>query len=136
MKHTFVMSQFQSFKINMIKVLLFALFVCVSPEALASTSYTISPMVIDLKSEARDIVEKEITITNTGTAPVTIYPTVNNISLQEGGTIDKFLAPVESDRTTSLASWLEISRLGIDLQPGAAKTMNFSSFLSLLSTGS
>ena len=80
-------------------------------------------MVIDLKSEARDIVEKEITITNTGTAPVTIYPTVNNISLQEGGTIDKFLAPVESDRTTSLASWLEISRLGIDLQPGAAKTI-------------
>ncbi len=123
MKHTFVMSQFQSFKLHIWSILSLTLFLSVSTFALASTSYTVSPMVIDLKSEARDIVEKEITITNTGTSPVTIYPSVNNISLQEGGTIDKFLAPVESDRTTSLASWLEISRLGIDLQPGAVKTL-------------
>lgn len=107
----------------MFRLIFLALFLCVGTETFASTSYTVSPMIIDLKSEARDIVEKEITITNTGTAPVTIYPSVNNISLQEGGTIDKFLAPVESDRTTSLASWLEISRLGIDLQPGASKSV-------------
>jgi hypothetical protein len=122
MKHTFVMSQSQSFKVYIFGFIL-ALFVCTGIPVSASASYTISPMVIDLKSEARDIVEKEITITNTGTSPVTIYPSVNNISLQEGGTIDKFLPPVESDRTTSLSSWLEFSRLGIDLQPGAVKTL-------------
>lgn len=123
MKHTFVMSLFQSFKLHIGILFLATLFFSAGTEVFASTSYTVSPMVIDLKSEARDIVEKEITLTNTGTSPVTIYPSVNNISLQEGGTIDKFLAPVESDRTTSLASWLEISRLGIDLQPGATKNV-------------
>ncbi|QQR65252.1 hypothetical protein IPH92_01575 [Candidatus Kaiserbacteria bacterium] len=123
MNQEFAMFQFQSFKALIFRLLLPMLFLCGGANAHATTSYTVSPMVIDLKSEARDIVEKEITITNTGTAPVTIYPSVNNISLQEGGTIDKFLAPVESDRTTSLASWLEISRLGIDLQSGAAKTV-------------
>ncbi len=90
----------------------------------AGVSYTVSPLVIDAEVEARDIIEKKITITNTGNQPVTVYPTVNNISLKEGGTIDAFLTPVESDRTASLASWIEISRLGIDLQPGASKTID------------
>lgn len=90
----------------------------------AAVSYTVSPLVIDAEVEGRDIVEKKITITNTGNQPVTLYPTVNNISLKEGGTIDAFLTPVESDRTASLASWIEISRLGIDLQPGTSKTID------------
>jgi hypothetical protein len=89
----------------------------------ASQEYTVSPLVIDESLEGRDIVIKDITITNTGSQPVTIYPTVNNISLKEGGTIEKFLQPVESDRTTSLASWIEISRLGIDLKVTETKTI-------------
>lgn len=91
----------------------------------ASVSYTVSPLVINIDSEARDIVTKTITISNTGTQQVTIYPTVNNITLSEGGGIETFLAPVESDRTQSLASWIEINRLGIDLQPGATRTIPF-----------
>lgn len=87
----------------------------------AAPQYTVSPLIIDTPVEARDIISKEITVTNTGGQPVTVYPTVNNISLMEGGTIDVFLPPVESDRTQSLASWIEISRLGIDLAPGESK---------------
>ena len=86
--------------------------------------YSVSPLIIDIDVEARDIIKKQITITNTGEQPLTLFPTVNNISLKEGGTIDAFLPPVESDRTASLASWIEISRQGIDLRPGDTKTID------------
>lgn len=91
----------------------------------AAVTYTVSPLVVDDVVEPRDVIKKQITITNTGTQTTTLYPTVNNISLKDGGTIDAFLSPAESDRTSSLASWLEISRLGIDLPPGASKTIDF-----------
>ncbi len=90
---------------------------------LVRAEYIVSPLVIDERVEARDIITKDITITNTGSYPITIYPTVNNISLREGGTIEEFLQPVESDRTTSLASWIEISRLGLDIRSGETKTI-------------
>jgi hypothetical protein len=110
---------------NMKKIyLLFMLMWLLPTAASASLGYTVSPLVIDETVEARDIIERKITLTNTGTQPVTIYPTVNNISLKEGGTIDAFLPPVESDRTASLASWIEISRLGIDLMVGESHTIN------------
>lgn len=89
----------------------------------ANVSYTVSPLVIDIDVEARDIIAKEITVTNTGSQPVTLYPTVNNISMSEGGTIDAFLPPVESDRTRSLSSWIEISRLGIDMKVGESRVI-------------
>lgn len=86
--------------------------------------YSVSPLIIDIDVEARDIIKKQITVTNTGDQQVTLFPTVNNISLKEGGTIDAFLSPVESDRTASLAAWIEISRQGIDLKPGDTKTID------------
>jgi hypothetical protein len=89
----------------------------------AAPAYSVSPLVIDIDAKARDILTKEITITNTGTQPVTVYPSVNNISLEEGGTIEAFLPPSESDRTQSLASWLEVNRLGIDLKVGESRTV-------------
>lgn len=90
----------------------------------AAAGYTVSPLVIDVTAEARDIITKTITVTNTGSQPVTVFPTVNNISLREGGTIEKFLPPVESDRTSSLASWIEVSRLGFDLKQGESKVVD------------
>jgi hypothetical protein len=120
-KHTFAMSQYQSFKgVIYLCACLCAVFFG-APQVQAS--YTVSPMVIDTKAEARDIIAKDITLVNTGTSPVTLYPSVNEISLKEGGTIEEFKQAVESDRTRSVTSWLEINRLGIDLQPGASKTI-------------
>lgn len=103
---------------NYIGIVLF--FVCslLPYVADARVSYSATPLVVDEKVEARDILTRDITITNNGDAPVTIFPTVNNISLDEGGTIQEFKHAVESDRTTSLASWLEISRKGINLMIG------------------
>lgn len=86
--------------------------------ALAAPSYTVSPLVIDVEAEGRDIITKSITVTNTGDQPVTVFATVNNISLDAGGTIEEFIPQVMSDRTRSLASWIEISRRGLDLPIG------------------
>lgn len=88
----------------------------------AAPAYTVSPLVIDIEAEARDIIPKEITVTNTGTQAVTVFPTVNNVSLEEGGTIQEFLPPVQSDQTASLASWIEISRRGINIPIGDSHT--------------
>ena len=74
-----------------------------------------------MKAEGRDIIAKKIAVTNNSEQPVTVYPTVNNISLSDGGVIQKFLSPAESDRTQSLASWLEIKRLGVDFKPGETR---------------
>jgi hypothetical protein len=90
----------------------------------AEPRYTVAPLVIDEELEARDIVTKQITITNVGTEPVTVYPTVNNISLTEGGAIEEFLSATLSDRTTSLATWIEISRRGIDVRGGETQTVD------------
>jgi hypothetical protein len=89
----------------------------------AAPQYSVAPLIIDESLEARDIVTREITITHTGGEPATLYPSVNNISLKEGGVIEEFLAPVDSDRTASLAAWIELNRSGIDMQPGETKTI-------------
>lgn len=124
MKHTFAMFRSLYFKTAYILFLSAGFFLCLTLPIHANVSYTVSPLIVDTKAQARDIITKDITVTNTGTAPVTLYPTVNEISLKEGGTIEEFKQAVESDRTKSVTTWLEISRLGVDLQPGASKTIS------------
>lgn len=87
----------------------------------AMQGYSVSPRVIDEKLEGRDIVTREITLVNTGGQPITVYPSVNNISLDGSGEIQEFVQAVVSDRTTSLASWIEISRLGVDMKSGETR---------------
>jgi hypothetical protein len=89
----------------------------------ALVSYSVSPLVVDEEVEERDIIEHTITLKNTGDTPVTIYPTVNNISLGDGGEIQEFVTQVMSDQTRSLAAWIDISRAGIDLLSGQTKTV-------------
>jgi hypothetical protein len=102
-------------------ILIFALFSFAS--SAHAVSYTVTPLVISEEVEERDILVKTMTLTNTGSAPVTIYPTVNNIALDEGGGITEFVPQVMSDQTRSLAAWMEISRAGIDLFVGDTKTV-------------
>jgi hypothetical protein len=100
---------------------LFSMF-CLYPSFVhAGQKYSVTPLVIDVDAEARDITTKKIVVTNLGEQQITIYPTVNNISLNAGGVIEAFLSPAESDRTQSLASWIEIKRLGMDLKAGESR---------------
>ncbi len=94
------------------------------PDVCANVYYSVSPLIIDATVQQRDIITKKITLKNTGDQPVTIFPTVNNISMNEGGGIEAFLSPVESDRTASLTSWIEMNRQGIDLRPNEEKIID------------
>lgn len=89
----------------------------------ANVSLEVVPLVIDIEAEARDILHYDIVLTNTGSQPLTVFPIVNNISLEKGGTAETFLPPVRSDRTASLASWIEIPRSGIKLLAGESHTV-------------
>lgn len=113
-------------KIITAALILYAVTIAFPSDIFAAPQYSVMPLVIDESLKPRDIVTKTITITHTGGEPVTVYPTVNNISLKEGGTIQEFLPQVESDMTASVASWIEMSRAGIEIKPGETKTINVS----------
>jgi hypothetical protein len=92
-----------------------------APAAFAS-EYSVSPLVIDHELEKRDIVHETITITNPTSRVIRIYPTVNEVSVDEGGAIKSFVEPsMTADRTTSITSWIEITRARIELKPGESK---------------
>jgi hypothetical protein len=101
-----------------------SLFICVLvlTPAICVANYSVSPLLIDKELEKRDIVTETITLTNNESRMVRIYPTVNEISVDEGGSIKTFVEPsMVADRTTSITSWLEISRARIELSPGESK---------------
>lgn len=89
----------------------------------ANSEYTVTPLVVDVDAEARDIIERKILISNTSSHLLTIYPTVNNVSRKEGETIEEFLTPAADDRTQSLSSWIEIQRSGVEIKPGEVKEL-------------
>jgi hypothetical protein len=85
---------------------------------------SVSPFILDYKAEARTIEHATLTLTNASGGRVDVYPTVNNISVGENGGIDEFISPSMSDRTSSLSSWLEISRRTIELEAGQTTTID------------
>lgn len=88
-----------------------------------ASAYTISPMVIDIDVTKRDLMTRDITISNVGGGPARIYPTVNEISVDENGEIKAFEQAVTVDRTDTVTSWLEISRGRITLAPDETKVV-------------
>ncbi len=84
----------------------------------SAASYTVSPPVIELDLEPRDSHEETVKITNTGTAPIKLFPSVHPIQLGPDGSISEFVSAVMTDRTTSVTSWIEMSRARVELQPG------------------
>lgn len=88
------------------------------PNAAQADEYTVTPRVIDVEAEARDIIKRTITITNTGISRTRIFPSVNEIVVDEGGDITDFRGPTQVDRPSSITSWLEVPRGQISIMPG------------------
>ena len=85
---------------------------------------SISPAIIDEKAKARDIIKESVTITNTSNHKLLLYPSVFNVrpgSGQEGF----HPAVTASDRSDSLANWIELSRGVIELNPGEERQVPF-----------
>jgi hypothetical protein len=89
-----------------------------------TSELTALPVVVDEKAKARDILKETITITNNGQRKLTLYPSVNDVSPQEGQ--EAFVAAQGgADRKDSLANWIEISRGVIELNPGESREVPF-----------
>jgi hypothetical protein len=98
-----------------------ALLFLLCPFLAGAANYSVSPLVLDHDLEKRDIITETITLTNNDSRVIRIYPTVNEIALDEGGSVQSFVDSSMSDRTTSVTSWLQITRARLELQPNETK---------------
>jgi len=88
-----------------------------------AATYSVKPLLINHELEKRDIIQEVITLTNHESRTIRIFPTVNEVAVTEGGAIQNFVEPSMADRTTSITSWLEISRARLELAPGETKEL-------------
>jgi hypothetical protein len=87
-----------------------------------SKAASVVPLVLDYTLEVRAIEHTDIVVTNHVGAVTQLFPTVNNVTVGTSGGINSFVAPSMSDRTSSLSSWLELSRMPLELGPGVSAT--------------
>ncbi len=85
-------------------------------------AYSVAPVIVDRTLEPRSIESFDIVITNDTGAILQLFPAVNNVSVGLTGGIESFVPASMSDRTSSLASWVELSRAPIELGPGQSAT--------------
>lgn len=83
-----------------------------------AADYSVSPLVIEHTVEPRDMSEETVKITNTSDRKLRIFPTVNQITLGDEGEIKSFVPPSMSDNTTSITSWISVTRGRIEINPG------------------
>jgi len=85
--------------------------------------FSVTPVVANEKVKPRDIVKKELVLTNNTDRRLHLYITVENIDPADGA--QDFAAPAVSDLSTSLANWIEITRGKIDLGPQESRKIPY-----------
>ena len=85
---------------------------------------TVTPVVIDNKAKARDILQEKVSITNATEHKLSIYPSVNNVAPKDG---EQAFTPAQGADALadSLANWIELSRGVIELSPGETREVPF-----------
>jgi hypothetical protein len=95
---------------------------CLYTPTTLGASYSVAPLVIDRELEKRESITETITLTNTSDQLIRIFPTVNEVSVEDGGKVQTFIEPsMIKDRATSITSWIEIGRGRIELKPKESK---------------
>lgn len=89
----------------------------------SANTISVQPLLLDLELESREVVTKDVTLTNDSESKLTVYATVNEIAIDGTGEIKEFISPVMTDRTNTITSWVEITRGRIELLPGETKTV-------------
>lgn len=83
----------------------------------------LTPIVINEKAKARDIIKKDLLLTNNTSRKMNLYISVQNIDPNAGS--QQFLSPGASDLSTSLANWIEITRGVVELGPGDSRRVPY-----------
>jgi hypothetical protein len=88
-----------------------------------SPQYSVTPVVANEKAKPRDIIKKELVVTNNTDQRIDLYITVENVDPQKG--VQGFQGPTEGDLSTSLANWVEITRGVIELGPQESRKIPY-----------
>ncbi len=83
--------------------------------AVAATSFTVAPLILNEKGKPRDIIKGTLTITNTTERKIGLYASVYDFDPAAGP--DSEQLPPGANKEGSLANWFEISRGVIELEP-------------------
>lgn len=86
-------------------------------------NFSVSPVVANEKAKARDIIKKELLVTNNTAQRIDLYISVENVDPTEG--VKEFTSQTNSDLSSSLASWVEITRGVIELGPNESKKIPY-----------
>ncbi len=97
--------------------------VLVAMTSIVEAAVTATPRILDETVSPRDIFERTVVISNDTGMPMRIFPSVNQIALDEGGTIKEFIPASVGDRATSVTSWMSFPRGRLELLPGASATL-------------
>lgn len=87
-----------------------------------AASFTVRPFLFNENLQPRDIVTRDVALTNDTNRKLNIYATVNEITLDTTGETKEFISPVMTDRSLNATSWVEITRGRIALEPGESTT--------------
>lgn len=106
-------------KISCLVIFCSAFILSTAPVVLAD--FTVSPLLIDVTADARDNFTRTITLTNTDDRYARLYASVHEIEVGESEEIKAFVPASMSDRTTSITSWIEVTRGRVELTPNEVK---------------
>jgi hypothetical protein len=98
-------------------------FCCVTAARVEAAALSIDPIIFDIDAEAREIIRKDITLTNKTDTKLIVFATVNEVAVGTSGEIKEFVTPVMTDGTQTITSWVEITRGRIELLPRATTTI-------------
>jgi hypothetical protein len=85
--------------------------------------FSVTPVVANEKAKPRDIIKKELLISNNTNQRADLYITVENVNPENGD--EEFKSPSVSDLSTSLANWIEITRGVIELAPNESRKIPY-----------
>lgn len=92
-------------------------------ESVKKEGITVVPVVANEEAQPRDIIKKELTLTNNTDTRRTVYISVRNIDPETGDQV--FDQPGDSDLSVSLANWIEITRGAIELSAGESRKIPY-----------
>jgi hypothetical protein len=95
----------------------------VERQAVDAPPIQLTPIVINEKAKARDIIKKDLLITNNTSRKLNLYISVENIDPNRGS--QPFVSPGASDLSTSLANWIEITRGVVELGAGESRRVPY-----------
>jgi hypothetical protein len=96
-----------------------------STTSVFAANHIVTPLVLNFDLEKRDIITEYITLKNTSQRMLRLYASVNNVATDGNGVVESFKQKVESDRTSTATTWIEISRKRIQLAPGESLEVPF-----------